>query len=1057
MVDNWSVGSVEIQAGGDLTGGGYMVSCDNKNGAGYAFDNDGTITGDLDLELSGPDTSLDLVGTGNIRNLTSISANTVIFVGNTTITGSLGVYSGPFRPSATTDTLTIGGNLQTSGTFGLAGWDADLNVAGDLTISGTYTHGNQDITLNGAAGQAILASLSCYSLILSNANTTTAGAITIASEAGISINGGCTLNTTGTTLVIGTGAASGEIDNSGTIEFGDGTKVYAADAGFLVDVHGAGIYDWDYGTGTIYWKWLIHSGTNPTAKTTGSGGVIVVLDGPCSFNEDFTIAVNDTMSCGGYAISIKKDFTVAGTLTNGGALYLLSGGTGLFSGYSGTSLTIFTDLTYSFYGTNTFSGSVTWDGASVGSLLVYDATGVLTVTGGITVPATAYLGADVLGAMDDGNPVSGWTTAQSWGWLNNAGIVTLPRAILTMPSHSGGNVLVNSGTLTHNNCIIKLTSTTAHQAIDSGGDVLYRVNNQNTFVATVTFTASLSLDGIFFSEGTITEAANGVTVTLTGFTPALGSVGPFTHDELEATGRLLETGTGVFVFEHELAEDMAPGLYRVMYTTADTEQENVVDVWFKDAMDRYSREAEILLDDPDGSQAANYTTGDPVRILYHDGTEWLTRWRGYCEDIDDGERQSPFARIRCYGFDAWLRKRKVSASFTHRNHTLLEVLEVLITSFSPITWDSALIDTSLNPATLTPIFQNVNLDEAISNMLGESDNEEYFVDDDFKFNVRQRATAFDGTYDAPVTYDDDNVTSAELETMGSDEINRVVVPYDTNLDKVVVAQDTTRQTALQTQTGASQPVIIEATYSRPDLKALTDAQAYASYRLNSGRTYLKGTIETYDSENVYPGMITQLTLADKTGYAIAVDMKVLETSYQKTQDRTVLLLVEAALDKPRYNPLGVNNRMDNVQKSLEKVDGQRADNQETVQSQAWDNQADFNLWTLGANQATNIAGYIECSGATVGIETCTSPWVIPGTGTFYVFFWDLLKHIKEDNDGTIAVQVEGSVSGIVPFTNDWSSLRASFLNTENLRMNITFNWAGAGTSPKFYFASLGWK
>lgn len=928
-----------------------------------------------------------------------------------------------------------------------------VQLGGDLSGNGSINPGTGELDMNGAGAQSISDMFTVYDLTNSN----TGGVVTVADSAVFTVQNQITNNVSAiillsgvgddTELNMGTAGSAGIFANAGEFRAHANSGAFATfiqgvNPGFFANLNGAGIYDWDYGTnnGRVFMAYLKHNGTHASAQTTGGGGVTIELENTISFLRDFTVDPGDVWVDEGNEILASATVAVQ-KLDN----------------ITGGDLTIDGTQQVNLDGICSFSGAITWSG-STSTVVPFDASSVINATGGVTIPGGTRFGADAGGLMGNGNPVSDWVTAQSWGWFNNSGTTTLPREVLILTSQSGGNCMVNSGTLIHNNCILTPTSTTAHQTIsNASNDDLYRLDNQNTFVATISFAHDTDLDGIFFNENTITEAENGVTVTLTGLTPALGSVGPFTHDELEDTGRLLETGTGLFVFDFEVAEDVGPGNYRVTYTTADTEQSNLVDVWFKDAMDRYSKEAEILIDDPDGSQAANYTTGDPVRIMYHNGVEWVTRWRGFADDIDDGERQSPFGRIRCYGFDMWFRKRKVNATFTHKDHTIKQILKVLIEKFSPVTFDVALIDLDTDVSGLRPTFQAVTLDEAISQMLDLSDNEEYFVDDDFQFNVRQRATSYDGTYNAPVLYTEDNITSADLETMGSDEVNRVVVYYDTNLDKLTVAEDTTRQTDLQTTTGASQPVIVEVEYSRPDIKDATEAQAYADFRLNAGKTYLKGTIETYDSENVLPGMITRVTLTDKSDYAAPVDFKVLETTYHKTQDLTVLLLVEPALDKPRFNPLGVNNRMDNVQKNSEKTDTQRSDNSFEQQEKSWTNMADFNLFALGGNQQVLESGAINCSGATAGVETTTGPWVVPGTEKDFVFFWAYVLWIATQNDGTLLVYVEGSVTGDVLMTEDWQDIRDSFLNTEDTRIKLTFDWNGAGTSPVFEYGLIGWK
>lgn len=1069
MVQNESINSMEIQSGGDLDGAGYLLVLNGENAAGYAFDHDGTISNALDVLVStGSNTNIDLAGTsGNVANLEIAMSDTCTFVGNSVLDGSLTVTGGTLVPNSNTDTLTIAGNLQVEGTLGSAGWTGDLRVGGDLSGNGTYTHGNQEVIADGAAVQQIVeGSWAFYDLTVSsgeslsiddNSSVSVDHILTISASSELKILGGVGI----TNVQFGTASAAATIDNSGTLivdTSGGNVEFFGYTTSYHCNLTGAGVYDWDYGVGnTLEWKWLVHKGTDATAKTTGGGGQAIKLMGRVDFWEDFAFELGDTVNFNNQTIGIKKNLSASATMTNRAGLYLLSAGTGTIYGWSGTSLVDYSDGDYSWSGTMILTGTITWGGVAIGALFPYDATSAITLTNGVTIPAGAFFGSDALGMMGDGNPISGWTAAQSWGWIDNAGNLTLPRAILTLTGQTGGYCIQNSGTLTHNNCTLKPSSSTAHQGIsNSVNDPLYRLYNNNTYSSTVTFNHDTSLDGIWFTTGTVTEAATGVTVTLTGYTPALGSVGPFTHDELETSGRLKETGTGVFVFNYECPAEVGTSDFRVLYTTSDTQQYNVVDVYVLDAMDRYSRMAEIYLDDPDGAQAANYDIGDPVRIMYHDGTEWITRWRGMCTDINDAMRDGPCAIITCYGFDIWLRKRKITMSFTHRDHSLHELLQVLVQKYTPITWDATLIDTSSNPTTIQIEFQGVTIDEAIGQLLGYSDNEEYFVDDNFKFNVRQRATAFGGSYDAPETYDLDNITDIDIETLGSDEVNRVIVYYGPSLDDMVAREDTARQTDLQTAAGASQPVVIEMEYQRKDITTSAQAIVYADYKLNTKRTQQRGTLHTYDSRDVYPGMITQVTNGYKDDYAVATDFKIISIAYTHSRDEAVLTISEPDLVLPRVSRPGFN-RAAGGQKFGEQLVVSGADSSFGMQGTEWDSEADFNLWALGVNEQVNVGGYIECSGATAGAETCTSPWISPGTAKAYVWWWWLARFIITNNDGTIDVYVEGSVMGRVAIS-DYEDLRAlAFDPTEDLRFSIDFTWDGAGTSPTFEYGGIFWK
>jgi len=131
LVADVSVGNVVID-GGTLAGGGYKITCVKTSGR--LFDHSGTISGVLDLELQGThSTNEDLMGTGNVRNLT--------------INGSgLNVTTG--RETTLDGTLTITQGTVTTGNYGLTtGSDLSIAANGTLNGSGTANHSFASLTI----------------------------------------------------------------------------------------------------------------------------------------------------------------------------------------------------------------------------------------------------------------------------------------------------------------------------------------------------------------------------------------------------------------------------------------------------------------------------------------------------------------------------------------------------------------------------------------------------------------------------------------------------------------------------------------------------------------------------------------------------------------------------------------------------------------------------------------------------------------------------------------------------------------------------------------------
>ena len=1075
LTSDHTVGSLAVQAGGDITGGGYELECDDENGAGFALDIDGDITGDLDILFTyAGDTQIDIfANSGNVRNIEQDTGagNSIDFFSNSEITGDLTVTSGTFRPQATTITWESN-DITIEGKFGRAAWTGTITCNGDFSGSGTYDYGQQEVVFDGSSDQ-IIGSFTFYDLTIAN----TGGIMIIDSGISITVEDVFTINASATvrlyggssdtTLTLGTSSASGEIANAGTLQAhttsgSSDSIIQAANTSHYADLTGAGVYDWDYGTtnGEVHWKWLYHKGTGATAKTTGGGGVTVKLLGGVWFDEDFEIASGDTLSKNSQPCRIGKDWTETGTITGTGNLGCIANANEkIITNVTANGLIIRGTGDVKFDGTNAFTAGIVWSG-STADLLAYDSDSIITATGGITVPATAYFGGNASGDLGDGNDISTWDADISLGYINNSGDFYFTAGTTTVSSHAGNVAITNADTIYHNTGVIKMTGT-AEQQIDTGTDDLYRLDNSNTSDNVVFNTSSFSLDGIWWRSGTVTEA-DGVDVTLTGYTPSLGAPENMQREsQLSAAGRLVESNGGDFVFDHDLPSGTTLYVYRVLRGEPETDQEGVDDVYVKKSENKYDRIAKVYLDDYDGGQAdswkytqgANtYYYGCPVHILWYDSTAgwWKTHFKGFMSNRDS-QGTGTGVVIECYSYDQWLKARTVDINFTHRNHTLKEILQQLIEKYTPVKYLDANVDLASNRATLQPTFQGETVDEAISSNLEKSGDEEYGVNDDMEFFTRQRATAHDGTYDAPVSFTD-NWYDYSFERQGNVHKNRVEVYYGSDLDNMVAADDRTAQTEMQTELGSEQPVVITMKVSRKDLKNATDAQSYADWLLETYETYWGGTVTSYECEDCDPGMITEVTIAEMDELSGGVAFKIMMIEYFMSKDETILHLQEPTKIPTYLPPLSAYG---GVAKRAQVVDIQNAEPAFGMQSTEWDTQADFNLWGTGANCAVHAGGYIFCTGATVGAEINTSPWLSPGTGKDAVSFWEDLNTISVDNGGTVLVYVEGSVTGVQGPYSDWEDISSVFANTEDLRLYVTMEWDGiTGASPTYDFGRI---
>jgi len=479
---------------------------DNWGGAGYpddngdtaTFDNTWTSNCDVDSNITCGEITLD---TGYTGTVTQSATMTVDDAG--TETGDLTITEGTWTNGA--NTLNIDNDLTITDTFGDGSDTGDLTIGGSMSGTGTYTHGNQNAIFEPPVEEFIEdGPWTFYDLTANGGYTTISTDIIV--EHTLTINSGKRCGTTGSnspTITIGTALASGEIANAGTFYMGNNSgesHLYAADAAHYADLTGAGIYDWDYQTGNDnHWKWLDHQGTDATAKTTGGGGVTIVLDGTVAFYEDWTAAANDTFDVSGEVILINKDLTEIGTVTNQSSLYLSSTSTtgGIITDWSCTKLKSYSNETWSFDGTVTSTGDVEWNAGKTGPIIAYDSASILNATGDITVPAGAYLGADAAGDMGDGNPASGWSADMSFGSLTTAGNTTFSSGNTTITSDSPTNYMLqnNGGAITHNDGTITMDfNTFIAPYIDTDGDNLYDLVIDNAGLSLALTGTDLTLD-----------------------------------------------------------------------------------------------------------------------------------------------------------------------------------------------------------------------------------------------------------------------------------------------------------------------------------------------------------------------------------------------------------------------------------------------------------------------------------------------------------------------------------------------------------------------------------
>jgi hypothetical protein len=161
-----TIGSLTIEANGTLVGGGNKLIIQSEGDAsggteGFAVNNDGIISGNLDLEINTPaTTTCDFNGTsGNFQNVKLNHASVdATFHTDTTFDGTLIIAAGTLKPQGGS-TITVAGDTTVTGTFGVAsGSGAHSFRSLKINSGGTHiaTSGTTTILSEASSGFALL-------------------------------------------------------------------------------------------------------------------------------------------------------------------------------------------------------------------------------------------------------------------------------------------------------------------------------------------------------------------------------------------------------------------------------------------------------------------------------------------------------------------------------------------------------------------------------------------------------------------------------------------------------------------------------------------------------------------------------------------------------------------------------------------------------------------------------------------------------------------------------------------------------------------------------------
>ena len=350
-------------------------------------------------------------------------------------------------------------------------------------------------------------------------------------------------------------------------------------------------------------------------------------------------------------------------------------------------------------------------------------------------------------------------------------------------------------------------------------------------------------------------------------------------------------------------------VWRLYDPAAGTYEEAMIDCTVQDAYSRFARKATVTLSDPDGTLAAAYPRKTPLQ-LYAAETETVTpalRFGGYVDDI---KTDAGTTVLELLSFDFWLRARKV---YRECSGAISAVLQDLITAYTPLTWDAALVSVQ-NDQEITRTWKGDALDAVLAELSSMSAGEEWGATDDGKFYFRPQATRR-----SPRDFVEGEWSSADFEEDSRAEVNKVTIYYGETSTGAVSLQDRVSQKLLQDRFGSPRPVVIEAVKSYPEIATEDAARAKAAQILADRSVIRTGTLETWGALAVRPGDVCRVVVEDQQ---VDGDYRVAQIEYTWRDETTVVTLAE--------NSDGVVDVLVELSDEVSRIDARAADTDASI-------------------------------------------------------------------------------------------------------------------------------
>lgn len=350
--------------------------------------------------------------------------------------------------------------------------------------------------------------------------------------------------------------------------------------------------------------------------------------------------------------------------------------------------------------------------------------------------------------------------------------------------------------------------------------------------------------------------------------------------------------------------------WRVYLPQSDTYESDLLDVYVRDAYNRFARKADILLDDPDGTKPLTYTRGLPVDLEVNDGSGWEKRWGGFVINPQTKENET---EVELYSHDFWLRKRSVLTNYTAI--TIEDMLKDLITRLTPLKWNPDLVEV-VDDATFDVQWKGQQLDQVIDEVSNWSAGEVFGATNNREFFFQPADLG-----SSPRDFTRGDYFEAEFDEDGTREINQVTVYFgEGDNTGAVTVDDRDSQEELASDIGSTtERVILDITRSFPEITT-EDAARRKARDILTGRTTIRtGSVKTWEGFGVTPGDIATVEVPEQD---VNDDYRVAQIEYNWIADETTVTFAETGQ--------GVIDTLVDLSNEVERVESRAADSSATI-------------------------------------------------------------------------------------------------------------------------------